>query len=72
MSIFYTKESSELVLKYADYVMDVTVKCMKFFEDFFGCKYPFSKYDQIFVKDLGIIGMENAGIVTLNLPLLLP
>lgn len=39
---------------------------MEFYEKFFGVKYPFSKYDQIFVPEFRIGGMENAGIVSYN------
>lgn len=34
--------------KLAPYVEEVTVESMLFFEKYFGYKYPFSKYDQVF------------------------
>jgi len=39
---------------------------MRFFESFFGYKFPFSKYDQIFVHEYAWGAMENAAIVTFN------
>jgi aminopeptidase N len=34
-----------------------------FFENFFKCEFPFSKYDQIFVPEFRISGMENVGAI---------
>lgn len=39
---------------------------MKFFESFFGYKFAFSKYDQIFAHEYKWGAMENAGCVTFN------
>ena len=39
---------------------------MDFFENLFGFKYPFSKYDQIFCPEYSTGAMENAGAVTIN------
>lgn len=39
---------------------------IKFFEDFFQCPFPFEKYDQVFVPEFRISGMENVGIVILR------
>lgn len=38
---------------------------MKFYEDFFGVKYPFSKYDQIYLPEYNQGGMENVAMVTM-------
>ncbi|CNF13304.1 Probable aminopeptidase [Mycobacterium tuberculosis] len=35
-----------------------------FYHRLFGMAYPFGKYDQCFVPELGVGGMENAGCVT--------
>ena len=37
---------------------------IRFFESFFGQKYPFSKYDQILVPEFNWGAMENVGAVT--------
>ena len=39
---------------------------MDFYEEFFGVKYPFAKYDQIWIRDFASEAMENAGLVTIN------
>jgi aminopeptidase N len=39
---------------------------MKFFESFFGYKYAFTKYDQVFAHEYKWGAMENAAIVTHN------
>jgi aminopeptidase N len=38
---------------------------MHFFEDLFGVKYPFSKYDQIYLPEYNNGGMENVAMVTM-------
>lgn len=39
---------------------------VKYYENFFDCEFPFSKYDQIFVPEFRISGMENVGAVALT------
>lgn len=42
-------------------------KCgIKFYEELFGRKYPFGKYDQVFVPEHNYGAMENVGCVTYN------
>jgi aminopeptidase N len=48
----------------------ITIAGTKFYEDFFGVKYPFRKYDQVFVPDMPSKGMENVGCVTYSESLL--
>jgi aminopeptidase N len=50
----------------APYIEEVTVEAMDFFQKYFGYKYPFSKYDQVFAHEYKWGAMENAGIVTFN------
>ena len=45
---------------------------INFYEDFFSCKFPFKKYDQVFVPEFRISGMENVGLITLRDNFLLP
>lgn len=44
----------------------MTNKSFEFFEKYFRCPYPFTKYDQVFAHEYKWGAMENAGIVTLN------
>ena len=44
----------------------VTLIGMEYYEKFFGVEFPFSKYDQIFVPQFRIAGMENVGAVSFN------
>ncbi len=39
---------------------------MAFFEKFFGTRFPFQKYDQIFIREYDAWAMENAGLVTFD------
>lgn len=39
---------------------------MKFFEDYFGVKYPYEKYSQVIVEDFELGGMENTSCTTLT------
>jgi aminopeptidase N len=50
----------------------VTQIGINFYEKYFGVPYPFSKYDQLFLPEFRIGGMENAGCVTYNDLLLRP
>lgn len=61
----YVRES---LLKYLDHeeVFEVTKQGFDFYTDFFGCPYPFDKYDQIFVPEFNAGAMENVGAVTHN------
>ena len=44
----------------------ITIEGMEWYKDFFGIKYPFNKYDQIFVPEYNMGAMENVGLVTYN------
>lgn len=39
---------------------------MHFYEELFGYKYPFSKYDQVYLPEYNNGGMENVAMVTMN------
>ena len=47
-------------------VFKVTIAGMKFYKDYFGIEYPFTKYDQIFCPEYNMGAMENVGLVTHN------
>jgi len=48
----------------ADEIFEVTRQGFDFFHHSFGIKYPFGKYDQLFVPEFKEGAMENAGCVT--------
>lgn len=45
-------------------IFEVTKQGFAFFHDAFGFRYPFGKYDQVFVPEFNAGAMENAGCVT--------
>ncbi|GAA3160464.1 aminopeptidase N [Nonomuraea roseoviolacea] len=48
----------------ADNILEVTRQGFDFFHKVFGFRYPFGKYDQLFVPEFNAGAMENAGCVT--------
>ncbi len=45
-------------------ILEVTKQGFGFFHEAFGTRYPFSKYDQLFVPEFNAGAMENVGCVT--------
>ena len=54
------------VMKYVtvEEFFKLTMAGMDYYAEFFGQKYPFTKYDQIFVPEFNMGAMENVGCVT--------
>ncbi|WP_017541483.1 aminopeptidase N [Nocardiopsis halophila] len=48
----------------ADAIFEVTKQGFDFYHRVFGMRYPFGKYDQLFVPEFNAGAMENAGAVT--------
>jgi aminopeptidase N len=48
----------------AEAILEVTKQGFDFFHGLFGRRYPFAKYDQLFVPEFNAGAMENAGAVT--------
>jgi aminopeptidase N len=59
----YIRRSLEAYLE-ADELFEVTRQGFEAFESFFGQRYPFGKYDQLFVPEFSAGAMENPGCVT--------
>src|SRR5215831_15540410 len=49
-----------------DEIFEVTRQGLDFFHAAFGVRYPFGKYDQLFVPEFKAGAMENAGAVTIQ------
>ena len=59
----YCRESLAQYLD-PDEIFEVTRQGFDFFHESFGVRYPFGKYDQLFVPEYKAGAMENAGCVT--------
>jgi len=46
------------------YALEVAEQCMKYFNRYFGIKYPFEKLDMIGLPDFSAGAMENTGLIT--------
>jgi aminopeptidase N len=59
----YCRQSLASFLDPAE-LFEVTAQGLDYFHSVFGVRYPFAKYDQIFVPEFNCGAMENAGAVT--------
>lgn len=63
----YTRHSMRRELeRSADELFEVTAQGMDYYADLFGTRYPFRKYDQLFVPEFNAGAMENVGAVTFH------
>ena len=44
----------------------MVTEAIEFYEELFGTPFPYAKYDQIYVPEFRIRGMENVGMITLT------
>ncbi len=51
-------------VKLTKYALDIAVKCLEFFNDYFGIPYPLEKCDLIALPDFASGAMENWGCIT--------
>lgn len=51
-------------VKQGKFALDVTVKCLEFYEKYFGIKYPLNTLDMIAIPDFSSLAMENWGAIT--------
>ena len=49
---------------YDTYPLEVAEQCMKYYNHYFGIKYPFEKLDLIGLPDFAAGAMENTGLIT--------
>ena len=52
--------------KYSSRMWKITETGLKFYEDYFACKMPYSKLDQVFIPRFRFNGMENPGCIFLS------
>jgi len=64
MRIFVRRSLKKFVEKDVEEFFYITKKGIEYYESIFGVKFPFNKYDQIYVPEFNWGGMENAGAVT--------
>ena len=58
--VFATEEE----LEWAEYSLEVAYNCLKYFEKYFGIKYPLSKADLVSIPSFASGAMENWGLIT--------
>lgn len=51
-------------VKHTQFALDVAVKCLEFYDEYFGIKYPLEKCDLIALPDFASGAMENWGCIT--------
>ncbi len=51
-------------VKHTDFALDFAVRCLEFYDDYFGIKYPLPKCDLIALPDFAAGAMENWGCIT--------
>lgn len=51
-------------IKHTRFALDVAVKCLEFYNDYFGIDYPLAKCDLIALPDFASGAMENWGCIT--------
>ncbi|MCH2533710.1 MAG: aminopeptidase N [Bdellovibrionales bacterium] len=61
----FVRQSLKQYVKSSEW-FPITTYGFKYFEDLFGVKYPFKKYDQIIVPEFNPGAMENIAAVTFN------
>ncbi len=50
--------------KFTEFALDVAVRCLDFYNDYFGIPYPLEKCDMVALPDFASGAMENWGLVT--------
>jgi aminopeptidase N len=66
MALWCRESLAEWVDEQAEEIFDITAAGLDFFEQYFGLKYPFDEYNQLFVPEFNMGAMENPGCVTFN------
>lgn len=64
MSVFCRKNLKKEMEESLAFFQEVTIKSMKFFEEFFDIPFQFTKYDSVFCSEYKMGAMEHPGCVT--------
>lgn len=51
-------------VKHTEFALETAVKCLEYYEDYFGIPYPLDKCDMIALPDFASGAMENWGLIT--------
>ncbi len=51
-------------IQYGGFGMEIGVKCLEFYEEFFNISYPLPKVDLMSLTDFAMGAMENWGLIT--------
>jgi len=51
-------------VQFTDFSLDIAVKCLDYYEDYFGIEYPLKKCDMVALPDFASGAMENWGCIT--------
>ena len=66
MNVYVRKSKSARALRELPEVFRINREGVKFFEQYFGHKFPFSKYDLVVIPEFAYNGMEHAGATFLR------
>ena len=51
-------------IQFTDFALETAVKCLEFYEEYFGIAYPLAKCDMLALPDFASGAMENWGLIT--------
>lgn len=51
-------------VKFVDFALETAVKCLEFYEEYFGISFPLPKIDMVALPDFASGAMENWGLIT--------